>query len=185
MNPGLGFRWRAFQHWIWPCNWLSTMISHYCSAMLWASPFRLTHPQLKWAGCFRQIRRQLKQPHQNTGAAQLQRRKTPKFKVLWCRISILGQKNLNLLVVVLSVEKKATQLQSVGKGVNCNLSLHVQAKTALKMKNHFPNRAINFAKKCLWLLIWFWFSMCSWHQPICCYGCKAAAEMQQFLLLHC
>ena len=134
MNPGLGFRCRAFQYWIQPCNWPSTTISCSCSTMLWASPFRLTHPQLKWAGHFRQIYPQLKWPRHNTGAAQPQRGKTPKLKVLQPRINILGLKNLNLLVIVLSVARKATEPQTVGKGVNCSLCLHLQAKTALKIK---------------------------------------------------
>ena len=75
MNPGLGFRCRAFQYWIWPCNWPSAMISCSSNTMLQASPFRLTHPQLNWAGHFRQICPQLKWPCCNTGVAWLQRGK--------------------------------------------------------------------------------------------------------------
>ena len=108
--------------------------------MLQASPFRLTRPQLKQAGRF-------------TGAARPQRGETPKLKVFRPSINILGLKNLNLLVIVLSVAIKATGQQTVGKRVNCSLCLCLQAKTALKMKNQFPNKETDFAKECLWLLI--------------------------------
>ena len=93
------------------------------------------------------------------GAAQPQRGKTPKLKEYPPKKNILDIKNLNLLVIVLPVARKATEPQTVGKRVNCSLCLHLQAKTPLKLKNQFPNRVTDFAKEYLWLLIWFLFGL--------------------------
>ena len=111
--------------------------------------------------------------------AQLQRGKTPKLKVLWPRINILGLKNLNLPAIVLSAARKATEPQTAGIRVICSLCLCFQAKTTQKKKNQFPNRETDFAKECLWLLIWFQFGVHSWCLMFCCYGCNAAALLMQ------
>ena len=119
------------------------MTSHSCSAVLWTSHLRLIRPQLKWAS-------------RKMGAAWLQRGKTPKSKVLRPRINILGLKNSSFLEIAMVVARKATEPQTAGKGVNCSLCLHLQAKTALEMTNQFPNKEIDFAKEYLWRLNWFW-----------------------------
>ena len=75
------------------------------------------------------------------------RGKTPKLKALNPRINILGPKNLCLLALALSVARKVTELQTAGKKVNCSLCLCLQAKTALKMKNQFPNRETELCKR--------------------------------------
>ena len=64
---------------IWPCNWPSTMISHFCSTMLQASYLRLICPQLKWAS-------------HKMGAAWLPRGKTLKLKVLLTQKKLSGSK---------------------------------------------------------------------------------------------
>ena len=151
--------------------------------MLWASPFRLTRAQLKWAACLGQIRLQVKWASHKSRIACLKRGKTPKLKVLWPRINILSLKNLSLQVIVLSVARKATEPRTIGNKVNCSLCLHLQANTEQKKKIQFPNRETDFVKGCLWLLIWFWLGVRSWCQTICCYSCKAAAATQQTMLL--
>ena len=145
------------------------MISHFCSTVLQASQSRLIHLQLKWASYKARV-------------VWIQRGNTPKIKVFQPIISFLGLKSLNLPAIVLSVARKATELQTASNGVTCSLCLHLQAKIAQKMKKQFPNRETDFAKECLWLLIWFWFGMQSWCLTFCCYGCKAATAMQQSML---
>ena len=87
--------------------------------------------------------------------------KNPKLKVLSPRINILGLKNLCLPALALSAARKATEPQTAGRKVNCSLCLHLQAKTAPKMRSQFPNRETDYAKGCLWLLSRFWVGMCS------------------------
>ena len=69
------------------------------------------------------------------GVVQPLRGKAPKLKVLQPRKDILGLKNLHLPAIVLSAARKAIELQTAGKGVNCSLSLRLQTKTAQKMEN--------------------------------------------------
>ena len=139
MNPQLEFKCRVFQHWIWPCNWPSTTISHFHSTMLQASRCRLKCLQQTRASCQRRV-------------AQRPRGKAPKIKVLHPRINILGLKNLCLPALALSVAKKATEPQTAGRKVNCSLCLHLQAKPAPKMRSQFPNRETDHAKGYLWML---------------------------------
>ena len=86
---------------------------------------------------------------------------TPKIKILQPRINILGLKSLNFLAIALFVVRKATEQQTASKRVHCSLWLCLLAKTALKMKNQFLNWETDSEKECLWLLVWFWFGMCS------------------------
>ena len=80
------------------------------------------------------------------GAARPQRGKTLKNKVLRPRMNILGLKSLYFPEIVLSAARNATESQTAGKRVNFNLCLCLQAKTALKIKNQFPNRETDFSK---------------------------------------
>ena len=80
------------------------------------------------------------------------RGKTPTLKVLSPRINILGLKNLHLPILALSAARKATELQTADRKVSCSLCLHLQAKTAPKMRSQFPNWEIDYAKGYLWLL---------------------------------
>ena len=73
------------------------MISHFYSAMVQASYFKLTYPQLKWLS-------------HKMGVAQPLREKTPKLRVLNPGKTILSLKSLHFLATVLSVERKATEL---------------------------------------------------------------------------
>ena len=133
MNPELGLKCRALLLYIWPCNWLSATISHFHSTVLKASYLGLIRLQLKWAS-------------HKMGVAQLPRKKAPKTKVICPRINSLGPKNLNFPAIAMSAGKKATELHTAGKRVNCSLYLHLQAKTALKIKIQFPNRESDCVK---------------------------------------
>ena len=146
MNPELGFKFKALLLWIWPCNWLNAIISHSCSAVLQAARLGQTCLQLKRAACLGQIYLQVKWGSHKVRVACPQGRKTPKLKVLQPRINILGLKNLNLLEIILSAARGATGPHTVGNKVNCSLCLHLQAKTAQKKTNQFPNRETDFSK---------------------------------------
>ena len=105
MNPELGFKYRVFQHWIWPCNWPSVMTLHFYSAMLQGSHHRLIYLQHTRAS-------------HKMGAVQIPRGKNPKLKVLNPRIDILDPKNLSFLALALSLAIKVTELQTSGKKVD-------------------------------------------------------------------
>ena len=60
----------------------------------------------------------------------------------------MGPKSLHSLAIAISAAKKATEPQTAGKRVNFSLYLYLQAETALKIKNQFPNRETDFAKEC-------------------------------------
>ena len=148
MNPELRFKCRVLLLCIWPYSWLSAMISCFLSTMPQASCLRLIYLQLKWASS-------------KIGVAQPLRGKTPKLKVLKPKINTLGPKSFFLLALASSVARKATEPQTAGRGVNCSLCMHLQAKAAVKVKIQFPNRETDDAKGCLWLLSWFWLGVCS------------------------
>ena len=89
------------------------------------------------------------------------RGKTPKFKVLNLRKKYSGTKKSPFAGNCFVCSKKATELQTAGIRVNCSLCLCLQGKTAQKIKSQFPNREIEYAKGCIWLLGRFWVAACS------------------------